>query len=902
MSLDKNQILIISIVAILIISVIIYLIIANKNKSKENYICPCHRIENFIPTDKKRMREIKADRKIDDYLNGISNAHSAAASGVLTAFFQGMNKSWDSDSVSNMVEKVGLALLQVGFAYAGLGFIGEGLAGLFGGKSANEPINYDRIAKIVDDALDKNTLKDIVNTYQNITDSLQKYLPIYNTEKAKNYVSCLDINNTEEQNINCILHPSPFDKEIKFDYHMTGSININDQKVPVRKYLNDFLSINSGSNVFANLVNNSGNYNKYGIPSIINIGQKSAKAGVLLYPIFKLYIGFYITYYQEMALIDQNTTPDGKYINPYMSRSIGFIENSGKQQPSGTLLGSIQELAQNLFDYIKILYKNYYQKLVGKNEENRCCKGGGARSILPDCWKHGCQKWYTVTDTSDTIPDEWFELNNYSKKIRSNYYNEKDHGDEITKREFMSKFENFMNYPISQLQELKKMAGIKYLKGEKNYEYWIWITKGKIENTNTEIIYDQENGGFPFGNNKLSYIQAIQLYRKNDKDDKDAKDVKNNRDYLKNAYLSGIYSSPYFKTNYYNQGMLNSCNDLSMLDNSKVGFDASFLNSKYDQNTYTKNMICENPESDLFLSSMLGGLSPGKLNEASPNSRVAFCLDSKTGRISKLIPSKEVIQKVTCPPYINDIQFDFTNFVDFVKNFKLYINGSTNWKKLPKNFNGSTNNNVLKIGSLPASGFLCSIQITGNLTKSNTDLTSFNVKVGNLILPTKFIVKDKHDNISYVYIYKTQSGLINKDEDITIESTLKSFKLTNINIRLAIKENSLIKPTILIIGPYTKNFKTDNNYKYQDTPAKITGELDNFSISNSKFINRADSNMLNYDIRLLSSDKKVYYNATFQVFPSHLKLLNVNGSGVPENMNVICSKLTNMKKGPEYKF
>jgi ERCC4-type nuclease len=228
---------------------------------------------------------------------------------------------------------------------------------------------------------------------------------------------------------------------------------------------------------------------KYGVNGIIKYSQINAFASTQLYSTFKLLIGFYIVYYQEMAMIDQSTPGEGniKYNNPWMSSYIGDPGKIGKKQPLGSLLGDLQDLCQKLFDYLKYTYLQYWRSLSWTDHSDCCdwyCPGS-------------CVRWSRMEDKSNCYDQNWWDLINEKHPNTNNGPKWSAYMDNLYKTEenktgtynwFIYIFDDYMNFPFTQLQVLKKMAGIDYLIGEQNFDYQDYC-RNQTYDTNKITIY-----------------------------------------------------------------------------------------------------------------------------------------------------------------------------------------------------------------------------------------------------------------------------------------------------------------------------------------------------------------------------------------------------------------------------
>ena len=406
---------------------------------------------------------------------------------------------------------------------------------------------------------------------------------------------------------------------LKFDPSLivqnTGTLNGLTNK---REFL--FTLLNSGC--FYNMINGS---DKYGVNGIISYSRINAFAATQLYSTFKLLIGFYIVYYQELALVDRSTPGEGnnKYNNPWMSVYIGDPGRVGKKQASNSLLGNLQDLCQKLFDYLKYTYLQYWGSLLWTDHSDCCdwyCPGS-------------CDRWSRMEDKSNCYDQNWWNLLNEkypiagmkwsaymdnlgnSQQNRTNTYNC-----------FLFNFNDYMNFPFDdKLKVLKRMAGIDLLVGEQNFD-WGKYPYNTGYTTNNSTAYSAE-GGFPYGSMKMSYKTAIDTFK--------YPDSYNTNDW---AQWGGSYCTPLLTSE--EQG--GTCGN--GFSHTKP-FDATVFNLPGDPKTYTSSMYCNKGQS--AVSCVRPGRSPGTNSGViEPNSRTAFCVNTNDNTTSNLIQAEtDVVDK-----------------------------------------------------------------------------------------------------------------------------------------------------------------------------------------------------------------------------------------------------------------
>ena len=574
-------------------------------------------IENYDPADNEsRMAERRADKKCDDYLKAMDDAQSDAISRSLTALYGCFQCDDATDphctdaAIRNLALQIGIGLLEIGLAVAGLGFLNSGISAIFAPDTAPKPIDYDRIKSIITDALVaqhlKNFIDDINIQIANVNNSIKTYQSL---KSISTQSVCAD-DVTSEDFIKCMKAPVYGSPRIKFDPSLidlgTGTI---DGEVDKRTYLNKLLK----SGAIATMVTQK---DKLGINGIIKHGSTSAAASTELYSTFKLIIGFNIVYYQELSVIDMDTPNGINYVNPWMSKYIGNPSKVGRAQPAGSLLGELEVLCQQLFDYLKGTYNRYHSNLFWSNHSD-CC----------DAWCPGtCTRWSNFQDTSTCMDAGWFWLigQKWGNPLWSSNMTNILTDPQVLLNiygAFLMIFDNYMNFPFTQLQVLKKMAGIKWLVGEENFtieaHWWKWPYT-----TNNHIIYDTDTGGFPFGSSRMSYKQAIDSYNN-----------PGNYDSNNSVQLGSSYCTPLIAPTI-DSDSLDCGVGFSIPGYNK--FDATVFNISGDTKTYKDNMFCRNGQG--AISCVKPGRSPGtSTGIVEQNSRTAYCVDPVTNETSELV-------------------------------------------------------------------------------------------------------------------------------------------------------------------------------------------------------------------------------------------------------------------------
>lgn len=623
--------------------------------------------ENFLKPDatEEKMKDARADKKIDDYLTAIDDAQSSAVAGILTSLYGAFQCDMSDDphcvgpALRDLALQVGLGLLKIGLACAGLGFINSGLDAIFGGALGPPPIDYDRITQIVTDAVQKQAIITFVTDMNVQLANVKSFIETYTSAKSTFAQASCNNSETPEDLISCMKKPNFNYPSLKFDPSLiiqnTGTLDGLTNK---REFLKNLLK----SGPLWNMINS---VDKYGVNGIIKYSQINAFASTQLYSTFKLLIGFYIVYYQEMAMIDQSTPGEGniKYNNPWMSSYIGDPGKIGKKQPLGSLLGDLQDLCQKLFDYLKYTYLQYWRSLSWTDHSDCCdwyCPGS-------------CVRWSRMEDKSNCYDQNWWDLINEKHPNTNNGPKWSAYMDNLYKTEenktgtynwFIYIFDDYMNFPFTQLQVLKKMAGIDYLIGEQNF-YFTDYCRNQTYDTNKNTIYSAY-GGYPYGSSKMSYKEAQDAFI-------------NPNSYNKNVWsnLGSSYCTPLITTEIKDSDCGNGFSQ-------NKPFDATIFNLPGDPRTYTNNMYCQPEQS--AISCVRPGRSPGtNTGVIEPNSRTAFCVNTNNDETSDLL---EVDDKFVGKCITSEISWAFIyakeNNTYYLQVVRSYIPGSVYNKELPE--------------------------------------------------------------------------------------------------------------------------------------------------------------------------------------------------------------------------
>jgi hypothetical protein len=638
---------------------------------------------------------------------------------LLETLYKGITTNEDANTIlKNCANQIGLGLVEGALVYAGFGFLSQAIGGLFGPQQQQpQNIDYDKIQNIITNAItdesSKNFIITNVNNFQSIETNIQNFINNYMSEKyTKTQSNCINTINNYNDNISrCMKYPKFLNPNVIFD----PNIVLDEQGLSKRNILYNFIT--SSYSALNSFVHPSGNSN--GLDNLFSIVMNQTNScstpvqlAVKLYPMINLSIMYIILYYQELALIDTFQIGNN-YINPWLSDNIGDPNYIGQKQIPNSLLGELQKICQNYFNYILFMYNNFLSGTYN---------GDGQKCFTSD--------WLKMVSGTTDLPN----------------------------------FSYFLNYPYSNtLLDLKKIAGIKLLIGEAGFsENFTGISDFNIysQNTNTDIIYSNE-GGYPFGLDKPSYLDSINAYKMSSK--------YNNIDWVSKFNL---YPSPILKTNF----NINSfCPDLSV---SQRSFDATMFNSPFDSNKYTSQMSCEDIYSTSYITSSIPGVSPN----LKPN-RVGYCINENTNTYSNI--QNIQTNNITCLSNIV-LSFDLTNLMNYVTNLN-YIE--------PPNEQTNTNLTFNYTGILQS--FRCNLSTSLKNSKTDKGYAYFN-NFGN----------DDEDN----YIYCIDSNAVFsfkyiKNTDINITKGDKLILNTDINSSLP----PAISPTINSINSVQYVILSNNN-------------------------------------------------------------------------------------------
>ena len=384
------------------------------------------------------------------------------------------------------------------------------------------------------------------------------------------------------------------------------------------------------------------------------------------YPLYIYIIIYTISYYQELALLDTSTdTQGGPYSNPYVSSNIS------KMYSTLNSLLSFPQTNKGFMTYIMNTFKCYYNQLTFNTHDNGCCNPSDRNTPLSCCSQWGkynvctgtwqCDKWTTLDDgfsTLNTVDPKskrnWYQL--ISEKYNDNYYSasvlvsiqQNTKGDmkqpspgdaQSNMTKYLAYFNEYLNFPFDTYLNFAKMAGytpqtsinggpstpststdlFTYMLTILYADNRVPITKPLPKISISFPSTQDASKGYPFGLDKPSYAEAYSAVQ-NFNPSPTLEDIDHYNTYGTPAYSIEPGAS-------FNATMFNIPGDV------KYG--------SYSTGTW----ICADGLADNIRSALLPGASPGlpganpgKTDSATPNSRQTYCINTKTGKLSNLIP------------------------------------------------------------------------------------------------------------------------------------------------------------------------------------------------------------------------------------------------------------------------
>jgi hypothetical protein len=615
------------------------------------------------------ITDLLVDFGLTDSFNLIVSSADAkkASLGILSAYYKGFKNNFTQADLNDMFIQTGIGIVMIGLACAGLGFLTGPLSSVIEAMKPRpppEPTISEVVTNVVNESLNNKTLRDLVlnqKTQFNIINRfLQDYTNLKYTEQSKcppnvkcskivgsqNDAVCSStaINNTSR---NCMISPDVIQPDVLYDPNMilNNTENLNKRRV-LRNVLTD-----PERPLYKLLFEE--NYGIIGINTVCGVKDGFAGVGVgsgahiAFYAPFLTIICYSILYFQELSLLDLNSTD---YKNPWMSKAIGdpaslwngraFLQTP-KSNPIG-LLGELQRLCEDYKLFIMSAFKTYWVQLEFKLYDNDCC---GWNRLNPACIIKKCNKEYawTITDKSSlgdksVINEKWYNA------MRKKYVDDKDvtyipfyvkgesekikiikddpdlfRADGVEVRLiFMRLFNEYLNNPLDTLLKLRKAAGFAdgNIKGKDILNKICYDILIEYDLDPTDYLKDpidfpdvySKSGGYPFGLNKPSYREAIEIFLN--------PDTPISGDKAQDAFDFGSYCTPI----------------ISVIPNSF--FDISIFDLP-GQKTLGKVAKC--PEKSIGVMSCLkAGVSPGVVGNYVTNSRIAFCVDKKNNTLNLL--------------------------------------------------------------------------------------------------------------------------------------------------------------------------------------------------------------------------------------------------------------------------
>jgi hypothetical protein len=408
-----------------------------------------------------------------------------------------------------------------------------------------------------------------------------------------------------------------------------------------------------------------------------SIGGSQIQCMVSGYPLYIYIIIYTISYYQELALVDTNLpTTDKSYSNPYVSSNIS------KMYSTLNSLLSFPQTNKGFMSYIFNIFKCYYNQLTFNTNKNDCC--GPIPANLPGhCCTHrdpndgwcdeakSCENYTSINDgfaMLNTVDPKskrnWYQL--ISEKYNDNYYSpietisiiQDDQntippsaGDaQSVMTKYLAYFNEYLNFPFDTYLNFAKMAGytpqttitingvtstptpttssdlFTYMLTLLYADNRVPITKPLPKISITFPALQDASGGYPFGLDKPSYTEALAAVN-NFNTTPTLKDIDRYNTYGTPAYSIEPGAS-------FDATMFNIPGDINFGSYSSFGLKGS--NSLW---------VCDDGLADNIRSALLPGaspgypgLSPGKTDSATPNSRQTYCINTKTGKLSNLQP------------------------------------------------------------------------------------------------------------------------------------------------------------------------------------------------------------------------------------------------------------------------
>jgi hypothetical protein len=666
--------------------------------------------------------------------NGAAAASKAASSQgekeitpILLALYKAFNGNFDSASTVNLVKQIGVGLLNVLLAAGGLGFLSGTINGLFAGippGPASPPSGSQLVANLENWLKNQavlSTLNTQMNTITNVFNLVANNLSDYSTQKNNKGNLCppsgpctpntsgngCDFVQDNTNLINCMKQPTQY-QNILYDPNI--SLPSGNSGTSTRGYLSAFLQ-NGGQNftsyigqtvqqmngllnldqIYTNLIqgmdltNSSTNPNPNYTTNITTLAYTT----VQLYQFYLYIIIYTITYYQELASVDDNT-PDSTYNNPWNSSYIGNPKNiklANGAQGSGSLLGDLQRICsypggdQKILGLYKTIYNafnRYFITLVFTVNQSPCCNDPcgqeGVFSNPCNCSNNnhgicdpttcsGCTISQTMADNSTVLVNaksrnpsdptiSWYVLMN-QKHNDPNYAQTVNVGGPDTYESYCTKFLTYyceyLNFPLDVYINYCKMAGVVLTSTGtvSNPTSPTPTTSADLFNNILYSLYTQNADGKtnPVFSTPTGLL-PIRINQSFDNINGGYPFGTDNHSYA-DAYNLQTNPLPYPTTlsDYQTMNDYNTmCTSLVKITPGAPIDNIEIFNNGADPTKYTNNsMVCSDFNADSIKSCLIPGSYPGSpgatkgiTDSLNPNSRSVYCYDSNSGVVSIL--------------------------------------------------------------------------------------------------------------------------------------------------------------------------------------------------------------------------------------------------------------------------
>jgi len=359
------------------------------------------------------------------------------------------------------------------------------------------------------------------------------------------------------------------------------------------------------------------------------------------------------------------------------------IDNPQKiqRQPQDTLLGKLQsyfnykedpEFTDGYLGYIYKICDLYINSIIDTDVKKKCCdlpdwfhmsreifneccidknSDVAIRTCRPGGWAP-CQKWIIFKDTSGIFLKEYKDTKKTWYSFMQEKHNDKNYLSELViscdddsqkhitllpyYKKYLMYFYESLQFPFQVFLKFSKQAGYILSKDdgtpvtEEDLVNNLIVKNKKLAsygNTDKIIKINQKldpGGGYPFGPDSPSYREGIMATLAPQSPISPPSGEFNLEDIKKINYFN-TFSSP-----------LVPITPNQNIDPKDL---APFINGGDPNSVYytESNIKCSDPYADSIKSSLLPGASPGIDGEINPNSRAAYCYNSKNKNPSKLI-------------------------------------------------------------------------------------------------------------------------------------------------------------------------------------------------------------------------------------------------------------------------